>query len=140
MYYAHENEELKNAFKEKPFQGTHPKEAKFIFFGEDANFDKKIGDDENKHALQEVLKYLENGPLYWKETGKHHAFLSEKYTGDGKQYHNRFSKIGFKNNHAQDVSFVELLDFPTFGVSKLEFSDLNDNHINNIVNHISALH
>ena len=116
----------------KPFQGAHPSEARFVFFGLDANFDEYI---DNKPYLEEVLRYLDDGVTYWRNEGVHHPFLSSKikYTGSGKKYHERFSKIGFKQNHAEHISFIELLDIPTFGTSNFEYSDLNDNHINKII-------
>ena len=44
-------------------------------------------------------------------------------------HHKSFSEIGFGPEHANLVSFAELLHLPTTGQSKLEIDDLDSAHI-----------
>jgi hypothetical protein len=98
-------------------------------FGLDANYDPEIGD---KHYFSEIVAYLENGVRYWKERGFHHPFRHPDYRGDGALYHRRFAEIGFTREHAEQVSFVELIDVPTSGRSKLEPNDLKPTHLDRL--------
>ncbi len=126
MYYPHPNEELNIAFSNKPYQGVAPEEAKYLFIGLDANYDKEI--HENK-AFAEIIEYLQDGVKFWEKYGVHHPFLLPIYRGDGQFYHMSFSRIGLGKSHAKDVSFIELVDKPTYGKSNLDVSDLNMDHL-----------
>lgn len=119
MYLSHPNDKLHQLFSLKPYQGADPAAATFLFFGLDANYDPEIGD---KACFSEVVSYLEDGVRYWKERGFHHPFRHPEYKGDGALYHRRFAEIGFTKEHAEQVSFVELIDVPTSGRSKLELA------------------
>lgn len=131
MYYPHPNEELNNAFSRKPYQGVAPEVAKYLFIGLDANYDKEIHENE---AYAEVIEYLQNGVTFWEKYGVHHPFLLPTYKGDGQFYHKSFSRIGFERRHAKDVSFIELVDRPSYGKSSLDVDDLNMNHLVRIKN------
>jgi hypothetical protein len=129
MYFIHQNPKLHQLFSIKPYQGANPATAQFLFFGLDANYDPDIGD---KHCFSEVVSYLEDGVQYWKERGYHHPFRHPDYRGDGAPYHRRFAEIGFVREHAELVSFVELIDVPTYGGSNLRPSDLKLSHLDRL--------
>jgi len=129
MYSQHQNIELHELFSHKPYQGADPASAKFLFFGLDANYDPAIGD---MSCFPEIVSYLENGVQYWKVRGFHHPFRHPEYKGDGALYHRQFAKIGFTRKHAELVSFVELVDVPTYGRSKLTIDDLKPSHIDRL--------
>lgn len=58
--------------------------------------------------------------------------MHRDYHGSGRLYHDRFSRIGFKPDDADLVSFVELLHVPTTGRSNLNASDLSLEHLNKL--------
>lgn len=60
----------------------------------------------------------------------------KKYTGDGRYYHAEFSQIGFTSQHADCVSFVEIVPVPTYGRSNLLKADLMSEEI---TKHLQAL-
>ncbi len=121
MYNLHSSRKLNDLFKVKPYQGADPMEAKFLFLGLDANYEENLAD---KWYFSEIVDYLTDGVGYWQSKGVHHPFMLPHYKGDGKLYHRRFSQIGFRPENAKDVSFVELVNFPTVGRSQLKINDL----------------
>lgn len=126
MFSAHPSPSLNSLFRERPFQGALPSEAKFLFIGLDANYDADV---ESKPIFRELQKYHEDGVSFWRKYQVHHPFLLPQYTGDGRFYHQSFARIGFKPEHAAQVSFIELLHLPTVGRSKLVPADLNREHL-----------
>ena len=127
MYQFHPSSTLSALLKAKPFQGAQPEKAKFLFVGLDANYAANI---ESQSIFPKVIEYHEDGVAFWLKYGVHHPFLLPKYSGDGYKYHLNFNKIGFKPEHADQVSFVELLHFPTVGVNKLSIDDFEVIHLN----------
>ncbi len=138
MFHPHKDPGLKAQFKRRPYQGATPggNRCHVLFIGLDANFDPHIG----THPIYpSVLGYLTDGPLFWKTNGVHHPFLLPGYTGNGRRYHVNFSKIGLTPiPHADCVSFIELIDEPTTGQSKIILGDLNPVHMNQIAGWVSA--
>ena len=126
MYQAHPSRALSDLFQRKPYQGAAPEKAEFMFVGLDANYSAGI---EQSPILPNLLHYHEDGPAFWRQHGVHHPFLLPAYSGDGRRYHLTFAKIGFLANHADHVSFVELLHLPTVGRSRLEPRDLEQSHL-----------
>ncbi|MDR2837998.1 MAG: hypothetical protein LBV49_05440 [Azonexus sp.] len=126
MITRHPSSTLNCAFSEKPFQGQHPEEARFLFIGQDANYDHAI---EKSSIFKDVLEYHADGVGFWKKHGVHHPFLLPGYTGDGRKYHKNFARIGFAPDLAEHVSFVELLHFPTVGRNNLDIADLSAEHL-----------
>lgn len=127
MYSIHPSRILRRSFLSKPFQGVEPREAKYLFIGLDANYSPTV--DRNP-IFQHLLDYLEDGVSFWRTYGVHHPFLLPEYKkGDGWKYHHTFSKIGFRAEHADQVSFIELLHVPTCGRSQLKNTDLNPDHL-----------
>lgn len=126
MYLRHPSKKLIELFVAKPFQGNTPEKSKFIFIGLDANYQENI---EHEPSFQDVLEYHRDGVKFWQRRGVHHPFLLPNYQGDGRRYHRNFSRIGFTPQDAEFVSFVELLDIPTTGRSKLAPEDLADHHL-----------
>ena len=126
MFAAHPSQSLNSLFREKPYQGANPLEAKFIFIGLDANYDAAV---ESKPIFTKLQEYHEDGVAFWRNHQVHHPFLLPQYSGDGRFYHRSFSRIGFKPEHAPQVSFIELLHIPTVGRSKLVSADLSSQHL-----------
>ena len=133
MYFRHPSPALNQLFALRPFQGTAPEEAQFIFLGLDANFDQEI---EENPVFSKVLEYLQDGVGFWRKYGVHHPFLLPEYRGDGRFYHKTFSRIGFTSSHAAKVCFIELLHIPTIGRSALTSTDLDRVHLRRIGNAI----
>lgn len=116
MYAAHCSHDLTDIFLSKPYQEAAPESADFLFVGLDANY---AADIEEKLVYPYLLRYHEDGPAFWREFGVHHPFLLAGYSGGGRRYHLTFAKIGFKPEHADRVSFIELLHLPTVGRNRL---------------------
>lgn len=125
-FTLHPNPKLVEAFQQKPYQGADPLTARFLFIGLDANY---AADIEQQPVFIDLLNYHTDGIGFWKKYNCHHPFLLPGYTGDGKKYHQRFAKIGFNNQHADQVSFIELLDVPTVGRNTLEHADFKPSHL-----------
>lgn len=132
MYTPHPSDILTQAYTRTPYQGADPEDSRVLFLGTDANFDWGI---EGSPIFGQVLNYLENGPRFWRRSGVHHPFLLPGYTGDGKPYHTAFATMGLGSEHADDISFLELLNVPTSkdpsssAKPRLEADDLNPNHL-----------
>lgn len=126
MYHSHPSELLQQAFAARPFQGTEPEKATFLFVGLDANYSPAI---EQGPIFSQLLDYLQDGVAFWRAHGVHHPFLLLGYKGDGRKYHRTFAKIGFRPEHASLVSFDELLSVPTYGRSALVPEDLDREHL-----------
>jgi hypothetical protein len=115
----HPSEELCKMYEEKPWQMQDPKKARIIFLGLDANFDENIAKTE--FYKNYLLSYWKDGVFFWK--GRiHHPFLLPEYKGAGKTYHRNFQKLQLDDKFAKDISFIELLNVPTFGKLK----DINE--------------
>jgi hypothetical protein len=127
-YNRHRNPNLIMAYQKDPmpYQGANPSQARCLFFGLDAKFDEHI---ENSEIFPDVLNYLCDGPRFWRKHLRHHPFLLDNYTGGGRYYHESFARIAFTTAHADCVSFVELLPFPTYGRSNLTPNDLQTQEI-----------
>jgi hypothetical protein len=126
MFSAHPSQSLNSLFREKPYQGANPWKSKFLFIGLDANYDAEV---EGKPIFAKLQEYHEDGVAFWRNHQVHHPFLLPQYSGDGRFYHQSFSRIGFKPGHAAQVSFIELLHVPTVGRSKLVPADLSRQHV-----------
>jgi hypothetical protein len=118
QYGPHPSEALREVFRSKPYQGQDPRVAKLIVLGTDANYSPRVSD----HAFfSTILEYHEDGVGFWRRNGVHHPFLLPSYPfdrrRDGVRYHRNFQKLGLGPKHADLVSFVELLDMPTIGVT-----------------------
>lgn len=126
MYVAHQSAQLKELFLQKPYQGVPPSEAQFLFVGLDANYEATIA---ASPIFNSVLEYHEDAVSFWRSHQVHHPFLLPGYSGDGYLYHRSFANIGFGPEHADQVSFVELLDVPTVGRNVLTVHDLSESHL-----------
>ncbi len=127
MYISHPSSVLNALFAKKPYQGIAPDKAKFLFVGLDANYGSQI---EHQSIFPKIHEYHGDGIAFWHKYGVHHPFLLPEYSGDGKFYHRSFAQIGFKPEHANLVSFVELLHLPTVGRNKITIDDLDQHHLN----------
>ena len=126
MYDPHPSVALNRAFAARPFQGAEPERATYLFVGLDANYSPLI---EQNAVFGRVLDYLDDGVAFWRSHGVHHPFLLPEYRGDGRKYHKTFSAIGFRPEHADQVSFIEMLHVPTVGRSNLTIDDLDNDHL-----------
>ena len=126
MYDPHPSVALNRAFAARPFQGAEPERATYLFVGLDANYSPLI---EQNAVFGRVLDYLDDGVAFWRLHGVHHPFLLPEYRGDGRKYHKTFSAIGFRPEHADQVSFIEMLHVPTVGRSNLTIDDLDKDHL-----------
>lgn len=83
----------------------------------DANWDFYI-EQKNPAFFEQIKVYLQDGVAFWKKEGMHHPFLLPEYRrGDGWRFHRNFAKLGLDTSYADDISFIELLDVPTYGMS-----------------------
>ena len=114
-YNIHPSKKLNELYKFKNYQGADPEKAKFLFVGRDPNWHFNI---EDSPIYNQIEDYLSDGVQYWKKHKIHHPFLAKGYSGDGRRYHKMFSKIDINSNHSQNISFVELIGFPTTGMAK----------------------
>ncbi len=140
MYQPHPSSELNVLFRHRPYQGVAPAAATFLFIGLDANYDPRL---EHSPSFGSVLEYHQDGVAFWRRHGVHHPFLLPNYRGDGRRYHRTFSRIGFTPEHADLVSFIELLHVPTVGRSALAPQDLDLSHlrmVNTAILHGNAKH
>lgn len=126
MYDPHPSVALNRAFAARPFQGAEPERATYLFVGLDANYSPLI---EQNAVFGRVLDYLDDGVAFWRLHGVHHPFLLPEYRGDGRKYHKTFSAIGFRPEHADQVSFIEMMHVPTVGRSNLTIDDLDKDHL-----------
>jgi hypothetical protein len=126
LFSAHPSHALNKLFADKPYQGVAPDQAEFLFIGLDANYAPDI---HLKPIFQRILEYHADGVAFWRKYGVHHPFLLPEYSGDGQFYHRSFARIGFGPQHADLVSFVELLHVPTVGKSALVAADLDASHL-----------
>ncbi|MDR1759438.1 MAG: hypothetical protein LBR60_02805 [Fibrobacter sp.] len=113
----HPSNRLLQLYAKKCYQGQDPAKAKIIFVGKDARWDFDL----EMHPIWPLVEeYLKDGIAFGKKYRFHHPLLHFFYKRDTdmKMYHQSFSKIGLSNNYIADVSFVELLWFPTTGSSK----------------------
>ncbi len=117
-YAKHPSQELCELFSEQPYQGQHPEKASVIILGKDANYSQYLT---HHPFFSYILEYHKNGVTFWEKYGIHHPFLHTEYpfpkTRGGVPYHKNFSHIGLTKQSAKHISFIELLDIPTTGVS-----------------------
>lgn len=118
MYGLHPSKELVTLFRKAPFQGTHPRDSKIIFFGIDANYSELFV---GHPFFRKIIEYQRDAGVFWRTHGRHHPFLLEEYpfkknTG-GVPYHRNFAKLKLSAKYAWYISFTELLDVPTTGNS-----------------------
>jgi hypothetical protein len=118
IFGIHPSMKLQDLYKSRYWQGQSPDKAKVIFLGLDANWDKDI---ENNEAFNKIVEYLQDGVSFWERYGVHHPFLLPEYKKkSGYRYHKGFAKLGIDKMHASEVSFVELINKPTYGTSTKE--------------------
>lgn len=126
MYHPHPSEELHQLFRRKPYQGADPQNSSVLFVGLDANFAPDVA---STSFFPRVVEYLSDGVKFWNTYGVHHPFLLPEYRGDGRFYHRSFARLGFSTAMASHISFVELIDNPTVGTSRLSKDDLDPMHL-----------
>jgi hypothetical protein len=141
-YQKHPSILLNNLYKINNHQGANPNVAKILFIGRDPNW---AFDIETMSMFNFVEEYLTDGVSFWKSHNVHHPFLLPGYKGDGKRYHRMFSKLKLDNSYSSEISFLELIGFPTTGMAKKDnksfinhlTSDSNRNHLirlDNLIN------
>lgn len=118
-FSQHPSKILNELFLHRPFQGQHPAQSKVFIIGLDANWNEEL--EKFPKFFEEIKEYLKDGVAFWKKYGYHHPFLSPNYplkknTG-GVPYHRKFASMGLSSDFAEFISFVELLNVPTTGIS-----------------------
>lgn len=114
-FQIHPGFQLNELYKKKAHQGANPEEATVLFVGRDPNWAIDI---EEMPIFNFVKDYLTDGTGFWKTHNIHHPFLIPGYKGDGKRYHTIFSKLKVNSKYASQITFVELIGFPTTGMAK----------------------
>jgi len=133
----HPSDELVQLFREKPYQGQNPYNAKIIFLSSDANYSPEIS---NNPFFDYILEYQNNGIEFWEKHECHHPFLLPDYPFDkrknGRPFHKNFSELGLTKDMGKDISFIELLDIPTVGNKSqnisLFYNLITEKHMKNI--------
>ena len=141
-FQKHPSVLLNDLYKEKRHQGANPKDATILFVGRDPNW---AIDVEKMQMFNFISDYLTDGINFWKTHDLHHPFLLPSYKGDGKRYHTIFSKLKLENKYSNQISFIELIGFPTTGMAKKNnksfqnylISDLNRKHLIELDNLLS---
>lgn len=110
----HPSKQLNELYLKKNYQGANPSDAKVLFVGRDPNW---AADIETQDMLPYVLEYLTDGIAFWEKNDIHHPFLLPTYRGDGKKYHRNFARLNIDKSLANEISFVELIGFPTTGMA-----------------------
>jgi len=113
-FQKHPSKKLQDIYSKNAHQGADPNDAKIIFVGRDPNWRIDIEEQSYFHLISE---YLEDGISFWEKHDVHHPFMLKLYSGDGKKYHRGFSKINLHKKFAKEISFVELIGFPTVGMA-----------------------
>jgi hypothetical protein len=121
-YGKHPSVKLRELYKEKNYQGANPKNARVLFVGKDPNWGADI---EDAHFFKLVEDYLNDGVAFWNKHNIHHPFLHPDYNKDGKKYHQAFSRLQLDSRYASKISFVELIGFPTTGMSSSNITEFN---------------
>lgn len=122
-FQKHPSQALINLYNERNFQGVNPRDAKILFVGKDPNWAINI---EESLMFDLVKEYLSDGVQFWKKYNIHHPFLHPKYDGEGKKYHKAISKLNLENNLADKISFIEIIGFPTSGMSSSNHRQFNE--------------
>ena len=122
-FQKHPSRALINLYKERNFQGANPIDAKVLFVGKDPNWAINI---EELSIFELVEEYLNDGVRFWKKYNIHHPFLHPKYNGEGKKYHKAISKLNLESKLADKISFIEIIGFPTTGMSSLNYKQFNE--------------
>jgi hypothetical protein len=133
-FQKHPSITLNELYRVKNYQGTNPTDAMVLFVGKDPNWAIDI---EEISIFNLVKEYLQDGISFWRKHDAHHPFLHPEYKGDGKKYHNSFSRINLPKDFADKISFIEIIGFPTTGMSskkpalfnKYLLSDENRKHL-----------
>jgi hypothetical protein len=115
-FRKHTSDEMVELFSKSPFQGQAPEKASIVFLSSDANYSPEIS---NHAFFKHILEYQKDGIAFWKKHGHHHPFMLSNYPFNrnmaGVPFHRNFSKLGLGSEHAEHISFLELLDVPTIG-------------------------
>jgi len=122
-FKKHPSKSLIELYRLKNFQGANPASAKVLFVGKDPNWAVDI---DSSPIFNLVHDYLCDGVEFWETHGIHHPFLHPKYDGEGKKYHKTISKLNFKSDYADKISFVEIIGFPTTGMSSTNSKQFNE--------------
>lgn len=123
MFQKHPLSSLHQLYHIKNYQGANPHDAKVLFVGKDPNWSATI-DTCGLYDL--VTEYLTDGVSFWKKYNIHHPFLHPNYKGDGKKYHQAVARIKLESEFEDNISFVELIGFPTTGMSSINYKKFND--------------
>ena len=122
-FQKHPSQLLIDLYNQNNFQGANPTDAKILFVGKDPNWSYDI---EASPIIDLVKEYLVDGVKFWKKYNIHHPFLHSKYNEEGKKYHKAIAKLNLESNFADKISFVEMIGFPTTGMSSTNPKQFNE--------------
>ena len=114
-FQKHPSKLLNELYSVKNHQGANPADAKILFVGRDPNWSINL---EEMEMFNFISEYLNDGIAFWNKYKIHHPFLLPNYKGDGKRYHKIFSKLKLSSELSSEISFIELIGFPTTGMAK----------------------
>ena len=123
IFQKHPSLALINLYENRNYQGANPNDAKILFVGKDPNWAIDI---EQLPMFDLVNEYLEDGVEFWRKYNFHHPFLHPKYNGEGKKYHQAISRMKLDINLADKISFIEIIGFPTTGMSSTHHKQFNE--------------
>jgi len=120
--------QLRDLFWNHGYQGQNPANAEFIFLSLDANWDEDIRQqtaaltDDGRTLLWLAVEYIEDPETFWARRNVHHPLCLVNGNGDGGRFHRRLRQILDLsarpwNSLIEKISFVELLELPTYGKS-----------------------
>ncbi|MGL2999911.1 hypothetical protein [Flavobacterium sp. RSSB_23] len=123
IFQKHPSGILTSLYDKKNYQGSNPFEARVLLVGRDPNWAMNI---EELTIFDMVKEYLSDGVSFWKKYKIHHPFLHQSYNGEGKKYHKAISRLNLGSSFADKISFVEIIGFPTTGMSSTNYKLFNE--------------
>ncbi len=121
IFQRHPSNRLNKLFINN-YQGVNPLEANFVFVGKDPNFAHNI---EDLLIFKYIEEYLNDGIQFIESYKAHHPFVINNSDGtpaykekDGKRYHSKFAKLTLPVETLRNITFVELIGFPTTGIAR----------------------
>ncbi len=116
-FTLHSSPELVKLFRQQPYQGQDPQQARVVFLSSAANYSRQLS---QHRFFRRVLEYHQQPINFWRSTGVHHPFMLKEYPFDrrmeGVPFHCKFASMDLGAELADQISFVELLDVATTGL------------------------
>lgn len=111
----HFQNEIEKIASIKPYQGCHPKDARIIFIGQDANWPA----NPNPKLAKKIFSYLKGPETFIKKYDVHHPLICTNEPGA--KYHRNIAEVlnRVSNNEKLmlKLCFLEINPIPTFGLA-----------------------